>query len=149
MQLYPWLIYALAALFFWGGSGVTQKLATNSVNARQAFLWFCGAMVILTLALLPFFPLDWGLTPGLALLAITGGTLNGLGVVTSFAALERGGKASIVTPLTCLYPLVTILLAVATLGERPRPVHIVGMVLATVSGVLLTIESSRGNPSDS
>jgi transporter family protein len=136
----PWFLYALVALFFWGASGVTLKLSTNAISTKKSFLWFCVAMVVITLGLLPFFSFDWGLTAKLTIFALIGGTLNGLGVLTSFAAMETGGKASVVTPLTCLYPIITVLLAISLLGEHLTMAQIVGSALAIVSGVLLAIE---------
>lgn len=70
-----------------------------------------------------------------------GGALNGLGAFTSFAALESGGKASIVIPLVYLYPLVTILLALLFLVERLTGVQAVGIVLAIIAAILLSQEA--------
>jgi len=55
-----------------------------------------------------------------------------------FKSLEHGGKASIVVPLTYTYPLITLLLAVALLGERLSPVKWIGICLAIVGAVLMS-----------
>jgi transporter family protein len=130
----------MIALTFWGITGVTQKLATNFISARLSFLWFSVAFIPIALAIIVTLPLDWSIKSRVFWLAVIGGTLNGLGVMTSFAALESGGKTSIVIPLVYLYPLLTIILAVTFLGERPTAVQIAGIFLAIVAAILLSRE---------
>jgi len=136
-----WLLFALIALVFWGITGVTQKLATNSISSHLSFLWFAVAFVPIALVILLTVPLEWHLTPKIAGLAVVGGALNGLGAFTSFAALERGGKASTVIPLVYLYPLVTILIATGFLHERLTRVQVAGVALAIVAAILLSREA--------
>jgi transporter family protein len=56
-----------------------------------------------------------------------------------YSALD-GGKAPIVVPLTALYPIVTVLLSFLVLSERISPIKAVGVVLALVAILLLSIE---------
>lgn len=72
---------------------------------------------------------------------MAGGALNGLGVVTSFTALECGGKASVVIPLVSLYPLITLFLAYLVLGETLTGRQCLGVVLALIAAVLLSRET--------
>ena len=141
MHIPLWLMFALLALLCWGVSGVIQKLSTNAISTELAVLWFCYAMFALSLGTLIVVPLDWHVKWSALALAAVSGALNVLGVMTSFAALERGGKASIVIPLTCMFPLVTILLAVLFLHETLTRVQIFGVVLAIVAAVLLSREA--------
>ncbi|MBI2654615.1 EamA family transporter [Candidatus Woesearchaeota archaeon] len=48
-------------------------------------------------------------------------------------------KASILVPLTALYPIITIVLSFILLKERVTPAQGIGIVLAIVAGVLLSI----------
>lgn len=141
MQLPLWLFYALIALVFWGITGITQKLATNAISTELSFLWFAYAMVAIALVILPLVHLDWHLRAKVFWLAVIGGALNGLGAMTSFAALERGGKASIVIPLCYLYPLVTILLAIILLHESLAPSQVLGISIAIIAAILLSREA--------
>ncbi len=136
-----WLVYALVALVFWGITGVTQKLSTNNISTQLSFLWFAIAFIPIALVILVVTPLDWHMKPRILALAVVGGALNGLGAFTSFAALESGGKASIVIPLVYLYPLVTILLALLFLHERLTGVQALGIVLAIGAAILLSQEA--------
>ena len=136
-----WLLFALITLIFWGTTGVTQKLSTNAISTESSFLWFVVAFFPIALVIVLVVPLDWHIKTRVYCLAIVGGALNGLGALTSFKALESGGKASIVIPLCYLYPLVTIFLALILLHERVTRTEIAGIVLALVAAILLSREA--------
>jgi transporter family protein len=99
-------------------------------------------MVAISAAVAVMVPLDWRISPSTGSLAIIGGLLNGLGVLTSFAALERGGKASVVIPIINLYPLITIVLAWLFLGERLSKIHMLGVCFALAGVILLSRETA-------
>lgn len=141
MSLFPiWLCFAAIALIFWGITGVTQKLATNRISSELSFIWFAFAMMAISAVLAVFVPIHWHLRSLIFLAAIAGGTLNGLGALTSFTALESGGKASVVISLISLYPLVTVAFAVTVLHERLTLAQAVGVCLAIVAAILLSLE---------
>lgn len=139
--MHLWLGFAALALVFWGITGVTQKLATNSISSERSFLWFCWAMVVLSAAVLFVARPHAGLGTAIMLSSIAGGTLNGLGAWTSFRALECGGKASIVVSLISLYPLLTVGLAVLLLGERLTRLQLAGAIMAVIAAIMLSIET--------
>ena len=134
-----WLGFAILALVLWGITGVTQKLSTNRISSERSFLWFCWAMVALSAVVLMIARPHWGLGRTVVICSIAGGALNGLGAWTSFRALESGGKASIVISLVSLYPLLTVVLAVALLGERLTRMQSAGAVTAIAAAILLSI----------
>jgi len=59
-------------------------------------------------------------------LALLAGLFGGGGYVLFMEALETG-KASIVVPLTALYPAVTVILALLFLGEKLSTTQAVGI----------------------
>ena len=132
-----WLLYSLAALVGYGVVGLLQKLTTNRISGD-------GALVFYSLGYLLLFPVFWSRAEmaGLAPPAIAMGVLLGLvarsGEWSLFKSLERGGKASVVVPLTYSYPLITLLLGVMLLGERLSPLKWVGIFLAVVAAILLS-----------
>lgn len=135
-----WLGFAILALVLWGVTGVTQKLSTNRISSERSFLWFCWAMVALSgLAVVVARP-HWGLGTLVVACSVAGGALNGLGAWTSFKALESGGKASIVISLISLFPLLTVVLAVALLHERLTWMQVGGAVVAIAAAILLSLE---------
>jgi transporter family protein len=137
---YTWVFYAAVALVFWGITGVTQKLATNRISSELSFLWFAYAMIAISLVIALTVTLQWHPQPMIVVLAVVGGTLNGLGALTSFKALESGGKASIVISLISLFPLVTVAFAVIALHEKLSVGQGAGIVLAIIAAILLSLE---------
>jgi bacterial/archaeal transporter family protein len=140
MHLSVWLVYALIALVFWGITGVTQKLSTNAISTELSFLWFIYAMFVLAVIVIVAVPIQWHVTAKVFWLAVVSGSLNGLGALTSFAALEKGGKVSIVIPLCYLFPLVTVVLAVLFLRETVTKYEATGIGIALIAAVLLAQE---------
>jgi transporter family protein len=138
--------FAGIALVFWGITGVTQKLATNRISSELSFLWFAYAMIAISAALAAFVPIHWHLRTLIFWSAVAGGTLNGLGALTSFTALESGGKAAVVISLISLYPLVTVAFAVTVLHEHLTRAQAIGVGLAIVAAILLSLEPK---PADS
>ncbi len=138
-----WLLFATIALVFWGLTGVTQKLSTNRISSELSFLWFAYAMIAISVVLVLTVRMHWGVSSLVLWLAIAGGSLNGLGALTSFAALESGGKASVVISLISLYPLLTVLTAVVFLHEHLTVVQVAGIVLAIAAAILLSIEKKE------
>ena len=139
-----WFWLSAIALVFFGITGVTQKLSTNNISFELSFVWFSAAFLLLAAVIAVTFTLDWSVTLPLVALAALGGVLNGLGALTSFAALEKGGKASVVIPIINLYPLVTIAGAWLVLGERLTATQIAGIVCALVAVILLAQERPPG-----
>src|SRR5215469_7191356 len=135
-----WMWFAAMALVFWGITGVTQKLATNRISSELSFIWFAYAMIAISATLAVFVPIHCHVRPLIFWSAVVGGTLNGLGALTSFTALESGGKASVVISLISLYPLVTVALAVAILHEHITSAQAVGVAVAVVAAILLSLE---------
>jgi transporter family protein len=143
---YSWIFYAAVAMVFWGITGVTQKLATNRISSELSFLWFAYAMIAISLVLALTVTLQWHMRSWTFVLAVAGGTLNGLGALTSFKALESGGKASIVIALISLYPLLTVAFAVAVLHEKLSLHQDFGVAIAIIAAILLSMEPATTAP---
>jgi drug/metabolite transporter (DMT)-like permease len=135
-----WVIFAAVALVLWGASGVTQKLATNRISSELSFLWFAYAMLAISVLLALTVPMHWHVGRLIFWLSVIGGTLNGLGALTSFAALESGGKASVVISLISLFPLVTVAAAIVFMHERLTMAQVIGIAFALAAAILLSME---------
>ncbi len=138
-----WLLSAAVALAFWGLLSVAQKVSTNCVSSELSFVGFCVAFGPMAAALLLVEPVSLDIPPVPLALGVAAGAVNGLGVLASFAAYRSEGKASLVTPLAGVVQSVsTVALAVAALGERIRPVEVVGCAVAVLASALLSVEST-------
>jgi len=60
------------------------------------------------------------------------------GIIAFVFALNHGGKASIVVPMTAMYPVVTIALSVGILKEQITPTTGMGVVFAMIAVFLLS-----------
>ena len=123
-----WIPFAAAALILWGINGVLLKSAYSLPNASEGNLAFCiAAGGMMTLGVYGFLRgrtgsgvNDWArsLLP-MAVMAL-GGSL------AMFA--YKYGPASLVTPLSGAYPVITLAFAGIVLKERPAGIHWAGIV---------------------
>jgi len=68
---------------------------------------------------------------------ILNGVFTGLGLLAYYAAMAKG-KASIVGPVTALFPLLTVVLAFLVLKERMNKVQKAGTCVALASIFILS-----------
>lgn len=71
------------------------------------------------------------------------GTGLAIGLVFYYFALQRG-NATLVVPLTAVYPAVTVILSYVILGERPTPAQWIGLLLVLIGVFLLLSGSAEG-----
>ena len=136
-----WLAFSLLTILVWGAWGAVSKVASDGVDANTNQIFF-------TFGLLPLILLVWrsprnkpageGRRIGIRWAFLTG-ILGGTGNIAFFRALVMGGKASIVSPVTALFPLVTVILAVTFLHERIGTAQKVGLALALAAIYLLSM----------
>jgi transporter family protein len=133
-----WLWYAILCIFWWGLWGFLSKIGSASANPLQMQVLFTLGMLPVALGMLV--QMRWKLdrNVGGATYGILSGVATGLGTIGYYAAL-REQNASVVTPLTGLFPLLTIVLAFIVLRERLNKVQMGGMLLALASIVVLSI----------
>ena len=135
-----WLWMALITVVLWGVVGLLQKVATTHISADAVLIWDRIGFVLV----LPFLLIGLNLHilgPKDMLIGTAAGIINSLGALYLYKSLQSGAKASTAVPLTALYPLITVVLAVAFLGERLDRRHWFGVALALVASVLMSIES--------
>lgn len=126
-----WLLYSVLAIVLFGVWGLISTAASQAMpaSAVQVFSTIGLVPVGLLLALSPNLRRGERLGRGCAFAFLTG-LCGSLGNVALFEALRRGGEASAVYPLTGMYPLVTLGLARAVLGEKPNAVQATGVLFA-------------------
>jgi uncharacterized membrane protein len=136
-----WFLFSILTVVVWGLWGLQSKVAVDRLSP-----WI--NQVIFPLGLLPI--VGWALwghdrrrVAGSARIGAAQGLITGLfggaGNVAFFLALSKGGKASVVTPLVGLAPLVTVVLALAFLGERLNKSQMSGLVFALAAIYLLSV----------
>jgi len=133
-----WLWYALLCIFWWGLWGFLSKIGSVSANPLQMQILFTLGMLPVAVGML--LQMRWKLdrNVGGATYGILSGVATGLGTLGYYAALHEQ-DASVVTPITGLFPLLTVVLAFIVLRERLNKVQVGGIVLALASIVVLSI----------
>jgi transporter family protein len=137
IHLAPWFWFVVVTLLCYGVVGLLQKLSTNYISAESSLIWLVVGFLLLEPILYPgkilFSYSRWNL-----MWALLSGALNALGALALFAALKSGGKASIVAPLTALYPLVVIVLVPFVLHESITRLQVGGIVCTLIAVVCLS-----------
>ncbi len=138
-----WFLYALITVACWGAVGLLQKLGTNRISSRSVLIW----VVVGFLFLIPFLRYSqlFEVSKYLLILGLLSGFLNALGSWFLFLSLERGAKASVAVPLTGLFPVITAVLGVSILRERPSALEWVGVICALLGGIMLSRETEPGS----
>lgn len=130
-----WFFFCIVTLLLWGAWGVVSKAIGDALSASHSQALSTLALLPIILVLAPSkapHPTDRKLR-GITY-AFLGGLASGLGNIGYFKALNlAGAKASTIIPLTSLYPVVTVPLAMVVLKERLRPLQIAGIVIALLA----------------
>ncbi len=142
LSLNGWMLYTLAAMFFWGVFSAAQKVSTNHVSAEMSYLAWCAAFIPIAIWIVLTKDLNWEMSAAMVWSGLAAGALNGFGVIAAFAAYRYEGKASIVTPLAAaVQPIVTLILAYIFLQERIGPLESLGIVLAIIAAIAMSKET--------
>ncbi|MGQ0636490.1 MAG: DMT family transporter [Planctomycetaceae bacterium] len=136
-----WMMLSVVCLLGWGLTGVTLKLATRDISPTLSIVCFVAANLLIVPAIGLPYALNWGAGWWPWVLCLLVGATFGLASLLIFAAYPAGGKVSVVTTLTALYPAITVIFAVPLFGERVTLVKSLGIVLALAAGVMLSRES--------
>ena len=140
------VVYALVPIVFWGLSGFLQKVATNHLSAEVAGLVYLSAFIPVGLFFALSEPWPGSLTPRTWAIVLAIGFFLAFGNFAVLAAFARGGKASVITPLGSLYPVISVPIAVLLLRETVTRREIVGIVFALASVAALSWESAPAKP---
>ena len=135
-----WLAFALLPLAFWGVAALFQKISTRDLAADRSCLWFLLGYLPVVLFVLLTAPMKRNLSLNIWLWALALGLLLGLGNLTVLAAYAGNGKASIITPLSGLYPVVTVPLAILFLHEKVSLREWIGIGLSFAAVAALSCE---------
>ena len=136
MSVAPWLLYTILALGFFGIVGFLQKLSTDLLSAESALVWLIVGFLVME----PFLysgPSMWNYSFRSIAFVVAGGLLNALGSWALLAAMKNGGKASVVVPMTAVYPMVVCVVAPLILKEHITGIQGAGIACGMGAIVLL------------
>ena len=127
-----WLWLSLMSMLWWGVWGFLVKLGTTLMNPQAMQILFVAGMlppVMLALWQTGFRVQRDGRG---VMYGILNGLLASFGMLAFYAAMTNG-KASIVGPVTALFPLFTVAGAVLFLKEKLNRIQMMGIVVALVA----------------
>ena len=134
----PWLFAALFALVAWSVQRLLSKVALTSLGTRKFYLLSAVvSLLVYTPYLLVRPPTVSQLPPAFGLACLMAVTF---GVTTE--AIRRGPLGA-VSPITALSPALTAALALLILGERLSGPAYLGVVLAPIGVVLLSLGPTK------
>lgn len=142
-RLPRWLLWSLVTIMLWGTWGLVSKVASAGMDAYvNQLLYTAGLAPLLVFVAWTVHRREShapreGRAMGVFWAFFTG-ILGGVGNIFFFQAMVAGGKASVVAPVTALFPMVTVLLALTFLHERLGRVQWLGLALAFVAIYLLS-----------
>jgi drug/metabolite transporter (DMT)-like permease len=137
-------ILALGAAVFYGSADFFGGLTARRASTIATVVWSQFAGFILLLLILPFLPAStvssrdwiWGFVAGFT---------GGIGVALLYRALAVGTMA-VVAPTTAVIAAIIPVLFAFVLGERLRPLTLVGVALALVAiGLVSRSAPQRGS----
>ncbi|KPV62723.1 MAG: EamA-like transporter family protein [Candidatus Bathyarchaeota archaeon BA1] len=134
-----WLTLSLVAMVCWGFWALLIKVAFNHFNWYQVYIITSIVPISTSLLLYLYFkPIIDTRSPGF-FYAIFAGVLGSIAVVAFYTALAEG-NVSIIVPLTAVYPAITTILSYLLLHERTTLLQSLGVVLAIIAIILISIE---------
>src|SRR6185436_11252752 len=140
-----WLRWSLLALLSWGVWAIMSKLIGEALSgAHNQALSTLGILpVIVALGISRKFSATGNRRRGI-LYALAAGAVSCIGNVFYYDLLSRGGKVATIVPLTALYPLATILLAMLFLKERLNRIQLAGVLLSLLAIYLFNVQREEG-----
>jgi transporter family protein len=134
-----WLVFTLATILLWGVWATLSKFTSATIDPYTTQFYFSAGLLPILVLMWRKGGAGWGHSPRGAFWGFITGILGGLGNMAFFGALSSGGNASVVAPSASLAPLITLLLAVVILRERPTATQWVGLLLSVSALYLLSI----------
>jgi len=137
MPLEDWMMLSLITMVCWGIWGFLLKLASKHMSWHQIYVSASLATFTAVIGLLVYFKQPPNPSNPGFILAASAGAMGVTGAMLFYIALGRG-KASIIVPVTALYPVITALLSFFILQEKLSVVQALGVFLAILSLVLIS-----------
>ena len=135
------ILLALPPILLWGASGFLQKVATNHLSGEAAALVYLGAFVPVGVFFALRTPWPDAIPPRIWVLAAALGFFIAFGNFAVLAAYARGGKASVIAPMSNLYPVISVPVAVLWFHEKIGTREFAAIVTALLSVAALSWET--------
>ena len=136
------ILFAVPPILLWGASGFLQKLATNHLSGEVAALAYLGAFILVGVFYALRSPWPGAMAASTWSIVVALGFFIALGNFAVLAAYARGGKASVIAPLSNLYPLISVPVAVLWFHEKIGMRESIAIATALASVAALSWETA-------
>jgi drug/metabolite transporter (DMT)-like permease len=137
-----WLLYCLIANALWALWSLVPAHRSAAMTEESMLVISTAGFVPAALLLAAFRPAPQrGHDRRGVLFALLTGLCGCGGNYLLLRALDAGGEISVVYPVTGIYPLVTVVLAMIFLGDRPSAIQFAGIGVALAAIILLNLPS--------
>lgn len=142
-----WLVYAILAAVSWGIWGILTKFISIDINPFTIhFMFTVGALFTLPLVLRDC-KIKGANIKGISL-GICASILVVIGNVSIYKSFKMGGQAAVIIPLTNLYPLITVVIALMFFKEKLNWINGLGIFIVIPAILLLSGQFSVFNGSE-
>ena len=133
------LIFAFVAILLWGVWGILLKQASVHLNPLNNLVFSgMGSLAVVGLSIILLGgKLEFSSSRGI-IFSVLAGFIGTLAVLFFIYAVSKG-RVSVVVPLTSLYPIITLVLAVLVLGESISIRQGFGIGFALIALLLLSL----------
>lgn len=137
------ILFGVAAMFCWGMADFFAALALKDrANNKQLYFWtqLVGLLPMLVLAYFFIRPVD--LVLATIVLVLSSGFLTLIEYLFLYKSLQVG-TVSLVSPLCATYPVITVVLSIVMLGEKPNFLQLLAVVLMIMGTIATAIDFSE------
>ncbi len=133
-----WLIFSILTVILWGFWGFFIKLASSQLGWHQVFI--VTSSITFVFSLLTYVSIKPSAEVGFqgASYALVAGVLGAFALIFFNMAIKEG-NAIVVVPVTSLYPVVTVVLSYLILSEKLTFTKGLGIILALIAIVLVSM----------
>lgn len=145
MLLPRWFLFTTLAIVAWGLWAVLSRLIGEPITAAQSqAMSTLGVIPVMVALAASRNRSPNGRSRRGAINGFIAGALTCAGNIAYYKVLNGGAKAATVVPLTAMYPLITVVLAVLFLRERLNRIQGVGILLSLAAIGLFNVSSVDG-----
>jgi bacterial/archaeal transporter family protein len=126
-----WVALSLVALTCWGTGNFVRKQAITHISPWAVVVFQSVTVMLLAIGAV-IIRGEVNVTTEAVLLAIAGGSFQFLANISMAFALTRG-PASLVVPVSSMYPVMTLVLAFFILGETISATQALGLLLSVAA----------------
>jgi len=139
-----WLVYTILAALTWAMWGILTKYISDNISPYTYHILFTIGMLF-SLPFVIYRIKNKKVNIKGLFLGTCSGVLAVIGNISVFQSLKLGGQASVVIPLSNLYPLITILIALLIFREKLSWINGLGILIIIPAVIILSGQSQIFN----